>query len=257
MESAEPIPVPVLVDVLKKLKDDIGNTEREQIRQLYLAQEGFEFLLDSRNRPQGPTIAACRKIGSAIKRKLGYGPAYGMSVIGYADGSRWVMQRNMRDAISALGWFDDLSSKQSAIRFRNEFEIVPAQFDQDKDFELAVDELLRIKNLPRPSGTKTPAKSTITMPRVERDPRVAAWVRQQAQGKCDCCGKLAPFKNVSDTPFLEVHHIKRLADGGPDTPENAVAVCPNCHRELHHGQHRGKLVADMCQRIERLGSWSN
>ncbi|MGE8574311.1 MAG: HNH endonuclease signature motif containing protein [Burkholderia contaminans] len=27
----------------------------------------------------------------------------------------------------------------------------------------------------------------------------------------------------------------QLADGGEDTTENAVAVCPNCHRRAHCG----------------------
>ncbi|HXU34436.1 MAG TPA: HNH endonuclease [Thermoanaerobaculia bacterium] len=34
---------------------------------------------------------------------------------------------------------------------------------------------------------------------------------------------------------MEVHHRIRLAYGGEDTVENAVALCPNCHREAHHG----------------------
>ena len=38
-----------------------------------------------------------------------------------------------------------------------------------------------------------------------------------------------------NSPFLEAHHIKQLAKGGLDTISNAVAVCPNCHRELHYG----------------------
>ncbi|MGH8437576.1 MAG: HNH endonuclease [Pseudomonas sp.] len=33
----------------------------------------------------------------------------------------------------------------------------------------------------------------------------------------------------------EVHHKVRLADGGLDTVENAIAVCPNCHRQAHFG----------------------
>jgi 5-methylcytosine-specific restriction endonuclease McrA len=31
------------------------------------------------------------------------------------------------------------------------------------------------------------------------------------------------------------HHVKQLAHGGEDTVENAIAVCPNCHRKAHHG----------------------
>ncbi|WP_413817679.1 HNH endonuclease [Pseudomonas viridiflava] len=33
---------------------------------------------------------------------------------------------------------------------------------------------------------------------------------------------------------MEVHHKIRLADGGLDTLENAVALCPNCHRATHY-----------------------
>jgi 5-methylcytosine-specific restriction enzyme A len=33
----------------------------------------------------------------------------------------------------------------------------------------------------------------------------------------------------------EIHHVKLLADSGEDTVENAMALCPNCHRESHFG----------------------
>ncbi|MCH9003886.1 MAG: HNH endonuclease [Proteobacteria bacterium] len=34
-------------------------------------------------------------------------------------------------------------------------------------------------------------------------------------------------------PYLECHHVKRLADGGDDAISNAVALCANCHRRMH------------------------
>lgn len=69
-----------------------------------------------------------------------------------------------------------------------------------------------------------------------RNPDVVAAVLHRADGKCERCGKSAPFIRASDgTPYLEVHHKKMLAEGGEDTVENAMAVCPNCHRELHFG----------------------
>ncbi len=30
-----------------------------------------------------------------------------------------------------------------------------------------------------------------------------------------------------------------LSEGGEDTVENAMAVCPNCHMELHYGLVQG------------------
>jgi len=70
----------------------------------------------------------------------------------------------------------------------------------------------------------------------KRNPDVIAEVLVRANGVCEKCKKPAPFIRRSDgTPYLEVHHIIRLTDGGEDTVDNAIAVCPNCHREVHSG----------------------
>ena len=60
---------------------------------------------------------------------------------------------------------------------------------------------------------------------------------------------LSFFKNNGE-PYLEVHHINRLSDGGLDHPSNCAAISPNSHREVHFGikgkeldQKLAKLVA--------------
>lgn len=66
---------------------------------------------------------------------------------------------------------------------------------------------------------------------------MAAEVLDRATGKCERCDQPAPFRRASDgSPYLEVHHRKPLAANGEDTVENALALCPNCHRELHFGE---------------------
>ena len=45
--------------------------------------------------------------------------------------------------------------------------------------------------------------------------------------------------------YLEIHHVKRLADDGSDRITNAIALCPNCHREFHHGINAGKLKTNI------------
>jgi len=70
----------------------------------------------------------------------------------------------------------------------------------------------------------------------ERNPDVITEVLSRAKGKCEKCNMPAPFRKKKDkTPYLEVHHIVRLADDGDDTIKNAEALCPNCHREKHFG----------------------
>ena len=66
-----------------------------------------------------------------------------------------------------------------------------------------------------------------------RDPYVKEYAKRIANGICQLCNQPAPFNNLSGEPFLEVHHIVPLADGGRDSIDNVVALCPNCHRKVH------------------------
>lgn len=85
-------------------------------------------------------------------------------------------------------------------------------------------------------ASKKPARTQVVSTAFLRNPDVVAAVLIRAKGKCEGCESPAPFKRASDdTPYLEVHHRVHLADGGDDTVENAVALCPNCHREAHYG----------------------
>jgi 5-methylcytosine-specific restriction protein A len=69
-----------------------------------------------------------------------------------------------------------------------------------------------------------------------RNPDVVAEVLTRAQGICEVCNQKAPFLRKKDnTPYLEVHHKIQLAHGGEDTIQNAIALCPNCHRKKHFG----------------------
>ncbi|WP_196799400.1 HNH endonuclease [Thioalkalivibrio sp. ALMg9] len=61
-------------------------------------------------------------------------------------------------------------------------------------------------------------------------------VLRRAQGVCESCGEDAPFtKNSDGAPYLEVHHKLPLAEKCPDSVNNAIALCPNCHRKAHYG----------------------
>lgn len=81
-----------------------------------------------------------------------------------------------------------------------------------------------------------PSSTIATTTVFRRNPDVVAEVLSRAMGNCEDCRAPAPFNRRSDgTPYLEIHHLVRLADGGKDTVENAVALCPNCHRKAHFG----------------------
>lgn len=106
--------------------------------------------------------------------------------------------------------------------------------------------------LPPPPGSTEVQKTTGATTRYNRDPNVIAWVIEQADGVCEVCEKPAPFAREDGSPFLEVHHLRPLSEGGPDTTDNAVAACPNCHRALHYSAESTVLRATVVDRLERI-----
>ena len=90
---------------------------------------------------------------------------------------------------------------------------------------------------------ETPAKVTgsALQTYLERSRAIRDYALARAFGTCECCKQPAPFLTLQGLPFLEVHHLRRLADGGPDRINAVAAVCPNCHREVHFGTHRESL----------------
>jgi hypothetical protein len=76
-----------------------------------------------------------------------------------------------------------------------------------------------------------------------RSAEICAFVLARAKGVCEACNKEAPFQSSNETLYLEPHHIDRLSDGGPDDPHDVAAVCPNCHREAHHGVNKDNVNA--------------
>lgn len=90
------------------------------------------------------------------------------------------------------------------------------------------------------SAPTVPSKVSVQTTAFLRNPDVIAEVLIRAAGYCQDCGSPAPFVRAKDgTPYLEVHHRKPLTDGGEDVVENAIALCPNCHRRMHFGLNGG------------------
>lgn len=84
-----------------------------------------------------------------------------------------------------------------------------------------------------------------------RSEAVRAYAHKRASGVCECCEQVAPFRTKRGAPYLEPHHLFRLADGGPDEPENVAACCPTCHRKIHHGEDGDSLNQMLIEKIRK------
>ena len=65
----------------------------------------------------------------------------------------------------------------------------------------------------------------------------------RSEGHCEnprCTGEPQDITDAGH-PILEVDHIQDLAKGGPDHPEQMIALCPNCHAIKTRGRTREQL----------------
>jgi 5-methylcytosine-specific restriction endonuclease McrA len=87
----------------------------------------------------------------------------------------------------------------------------------------------------------------------KRDATVRNTVLKLADGTCERCGQQG-FLTVTGERYLETHHVVGVIERGPDTTDNVIAVCPNCHRQAHFAANRVQVERDFMEAIRRRRS---
>lgn len=160
-------------------------------------------------------------------RKLGFG--YGQSSIWYAADATEEFIQGISNYIDS---FDKLIADNDAF--------------EDSLVGDAIDDL------DQPDiGNTNPKRGSYSATFIVRDDRVRKRVLKRAQGRCEHCGELG-FKRLNGSYFVEAHHIISLAEQGPDTLDNVIALCPNHHREAHFGEGREQLEAEFIAKLAEL-----
>jgi 5-methylcytosine-specific restriction endonuclease McrA len=85
-----------------------------------------------------------------------------------------------------------------------------------------------------------------------RSSAVRDYVLARADGQCEACEEPAPFTSRTGDPYLHAHHIHELSDGGTDTPDNVIAICPNCHYQVHHGKNGSEYNEKLAKKLENM-----
>lgn len=129
------------------------------------------------------------------------------------------------------------------------FELVPIEALSEDLAESppAQDELRKMREKAYEAARSDPRKRSANSSLFERSRVVRDYVLARANGRCEYCQSTAPFITTKGSPFLEVHHIMRLSDGGPDSPEHLIGLCPNCHRQAHYGADREACNEQMAE----------
>lgn len=87
-----------------------------------------------------------------------------------------------------------------------------------------------------PEGNRNSKKTTVNSSGYARDPKVAAFTKDRANGGCQCCGGLvSKERGLGLIRSIISHHVIFRSDDGADMVDNTIGLCPNCHDEAHLG----------------------
>jgi 5-methylcytosine-specific restriction protein A len=134
----------------------------------------------------------------------------------------------------------------------------PFELTQAPIRDISIDEVILVKNSrnlladyariakdleDNPTSLAASLKPRTPQPR--RRKRAKDIVIARAEGKCenDQCTGMPPDVKKDGTPLFQVDHIVQLSDGGPDQPDNMIALCPNCHTAKTLGKNKTEMTA--------------
>ena len=97
-------------------------------------------------------------------------------------------------------------------------------------------------------------KSRVVERGYERNHKLVGLAKRRADYRCEVKGcTVELFVKPDGHRYVEVHHLIMMAEGGPDTLENMVCLCPNHHRELHYGENGKSLKKQLqCLRSDSI-----
>jgi 5-methylcytosine-specific restriction protein A len=120
----------------------------------------------------------------------------------------------------------------------------------EDDFQEVATILSTKKHLykPPPEGPVAPPPKSLrsTGAGFRRDPRVSGAAISNAAYLCQVdAAHISFIARTTKKNFVEAHHLIPLQfqeqfTAGLDVLENVIAVCPTCHRKLHHGRLQDK-----------------
>ncbi|MGM0769958.1 MAG: HNH endonuclease [Pseudomonadota bacterium] len=138
------------------------------------------------------------------------------------------------------------------------FQLMPLHEDQSEEPDTALVakesdlSVLRKEAYESSGGAVEVAAGNAKQKAFKRSAAVRDYAVYRSDGLCELCRNPAPFQTNKGKPYLEVHHIFRLTDGGPDHPRSVAALCPNCHRAAHHAGDKSTIKEDLAMRIAEI-----
>lgn len=113
-------------------------------------------------------------------------------------------------------------------------------------------DLTELRDRAEDAARKNPVREQVTSTSSQyyRSNPIKEYAKERANGVCECCGEPAPFDDEDGEPYLEVHHVDELGEGGADHPDRVAAVCPTCHSHIHYSDGGEELNSRLQEKLE-------
>lgn len=139
-------------------------------------------------------------------------------------------------------WLKDSNNEDSTLydKSNGTTEYKENQIDEE-NYQITIEKTIKDIGITYKKKNVTAKKQQRTANNYIRDPQAAAYVKQQAGYKCEFNKEHKTFiSDISGKQYVEAHHLIPMKyqdqfEYSLDIPENIVALCPNCHRAIHHG----------------------
>lgn len=167
------------------------------------------------------------KTGKRYLREVVTSRYQGSDIFEYDNPYVWLKNSNNVDNI--------LSDKSNGIT-----EYKENQTDEE-NYQIIIEKTIKNIGITYKKKNTAAKKQQRTSNNYIRDPQAAAYVKQQAGYKCEFNKEHKTFiSDISGKQYVEAHHLIPIKYQDQfkyslDIPENIVALCPNCHRAIHHG----------------------
>jgi len=124
--------------------------------------------------------------------------------------------------------------------------------DDNSIFDVHSENLSELRSRAENQASADPARSNVNSSpsKYVRSASIKKYAKARSGGNCEWCEDTAPFQSKTGEPYLEVHHVDELGNGGEDRLDRVVALCPTCHSKIHYGVTGSDLNDQVKKKLE-------
>lgn len=127
---------------------------------------------------------------------------------------------------------------------------VDNDMNEEKIYSQINIELLRMSASNINTEAVSVARTIISYP---RNNTLRIYVKRRAEYSCEMpsCNYIG-FEKNNGQRYIEIHHIIPLSENGKDSIYNTVALCPTCHRKIHHAKNKEELKVQLQEYLNTI-----